>query len=142
MARDPVLAGTRVELARRRHVERADELRRALRIGVDRLAVAVELESVAAPEHPEVIVEGVVLHHEDHDVLDLRIVSTPSAGSGSGATRACARLRALRSWCWSTRLSRARRFAGRARRRATGRELADGGGGARAPRSPSAASGG
>ena len=53
-------------------MERADELGCALRVGVDRLTAAVERVSVAAPEHAEVIVEGVVLHHEDHDVLDLR----------------------------------------------------------------------
>ena len=32
----------------------------------------VEAEPVAAPEHPEVVVERVVLHHHDDDVLDLR----------------------------------------------------------------------
>src|SRR5262249_25582993 len=40
--------------------------------GVLRTAGAIELKSVAAAEHAEIVVEAVVLHHHDDDVLELR----------------------------------------------------------------------
>src|SRR5580704_6945519 len=43
-----------------------------VRIRVPRPAATVKRESVASAEHPEVVVEGVVLLHDDHDVIDLR----------------------------------------------------------------------
>ncbi|HSV05114.1 MAG TPA: hypothetical protein VLI07_01300 [Candidatus Binatus sp.] len=44
----------------------------ALRIGIGRRRHAVDqVEAVAAAEHPEVVVERVILHHQDDDVLDL-----------------------------------------------------------------------
>jgi hypothetical protein len=44
-----------------------------VRIGLDGLAIAAESKSVCrgAAQHAEVVVVGVVLHHQHHDVLDL-----------------------------------------------------------------------
>jgi len=67
------LAGLAELLAGRRHPERV--LDAAVRVGVRRRGLAAgEREPVRArpAEHAEVIVVGVVLHHQDHDVLDLR----------------------------------------------------------------------
>ena len=62
-----------------------------VRVAVGRVAVGVEREPVAAAEHPEVVVEGVVLHHEHDDVLDLGERVLPlremRAGAGPGADR-------------------------------------------------------
>jgi hypothetical protein len=55
----------------------------AVRIGVadQRQAIAAEPEPVRAQaaQHPQMVVVGVVLHHQHHDVLDL--------GDGVGARR-------------------------------------------------------
>ena len=58
------------QLAGGRHVERLLDV--AVGVGVHRRRVAagVEGEPVASTEHAEEVVERVVLHHQDHDVLD------------------------------------------------------------------------
>ena len=70
-------------------VEGADVPARGVRVRVCRAAVAVEGEPVASAEHPEVVVEGMVLLHHDHDVVDLgqRVGALGQArvGQGSGA---------------------------------------------------------
>ncbi len=71
VARNPVLPGRPVELARRGHVEGAQEPSVLHGVRVEGPAVAVEREPVAAAEHPEARVEGVVLHHHNDDVFDL-----------------------------------------------------------------------
>jgi hypothetical protein len=76
----PGLAYVGVGVADRvRVVERRDVTPGGVGAVVDRLAVAPEGEPVAAAKHPPVVVEGVVLHHEHDDVLDL--------GHGVGAGR-------------------------------------------------------
>ena len=116
--------GARMELAGRRHVERTDELAASSRVGVDRPAAAVEREAVAAPEHPEVVVEGVVLHHEDDDVLDLR-----QRVGALGELRVRAATRAG-GWAWASLRVPARSAraipAGSGRRRRPGRRCGRG----------------
>ena len=58
-------------LAGIRLVEGADVAARRVRVRVRRAAAAVEGEPVTSAEHPEVVVEGMVLLHHDHDVVDL-----------------------------------------------------------------------
>ena len=70
-------------------MERADESTGRVRVVVDRLAVAAECEPVATPEGAEVVVERVVLHHEDDDVLDLRQGVGASREMGIGARSGC-----------------------------------------------------
>ena len=41
-----------------------------VRVGRCRLPVGVQGETVAATEQAKEVVEGVVLHHEDNDVVD------------------------------------------------------------------------
>ena len=54
-----------------RLVEGADVPAGGVRVRVRRAAVTVKRESVASAEHAEVVVEGMVLLHHDHDVVDL-----------------------------------------------------------------------
>ena len=74
VAGGPLLAGPRVQLAVRGHPERVLDLPVAIRVGRGRQPVSPEPEPVRprAPQHAQVVVVGVVLHHEHHDVLDLR----------------------------------------------------------------------
>jgi hypothetical protein len=60
-------------LDRGRQAVRPDVLAVGARVGHPRLAAGSEREALAAaPQHAEVIVVGVVLHHQHDDVLDLR----------------------------------------------------------------------
>ncbi len=73
MARVPALAGHAIGLLRGGRVVAADHLGVGIRVRRLRLAVASELEPVAPPgEHAQVAVVGMVLHHQDDNVLDLR----------------------------------------------------------------------
>ena len=60
-------------------MKRADIPTGGIRVVVERLPSRIEGEPVAAVQRSQVVVERVVLHHEDHDVLDL--------GHGVGAHR-------------------------------------------------------
>ena len=87
-------------LARVGLVEGADIPAARVRIRVRRAAAAVEGEAVAPAEHAEVVVEGVVLLHDDHDVVDLghRVGALGQArvGQGSGLAPLGARRQAGR----------------------------------------------
>ena len=78
----PGLVGLRLHLALARHPERADHpARHGVRVaGPPELVEPepVSARSAASRQHPEVVVERVVLHHDDHDVVDrdARIGST------------------------------------------------------------------
>ena len=63
-------AGARVP-ARVRVVEGPHVPAGGIGVVVDRRPARADGEPVSAPEHPEMVVEGVVLHHEHDDVLDL-----------------------------------------------------------------------
>ena len=85
----------------RRHVERAHRLA-VRRRGWRRVGrpVGVEREAVAAAEHAEVVVVGVVLHHQHDDVLDLRErVGARGQLAGSAASRVLA---AGSGRCWAS----------------------------------------
>ena len=70
---------------------RADGLAVAARVGHRGLAVRSEREALAAAaQHAEVVVVGVVLHHQHDDVLDLR---QQISADGQGRIRALARFR-------------------------------------------------
>ena len=78
VARRPLLAGDAVELAGRRHLERALKPAVRIRVGGRGEPVLGQREPISAgalarfaPEHPEEIVVGVVLQHQHDDVLDL-----------------------------------------------------------------------
>ena len=68
-------------------MEGADVPAGGVRVRVCRAAVAVEREPVASAEHPEVVVEGMVLLHHDHDVVDLgqRVGAFGQARVGQGS---------------------------------------------------------
>jgi len=70
VARVPALRDAAVVLAEVRGMEGAHRVPRRIRAAVGRQAVGAVLEAVAAPQHPEVVVVGMVLLHQDHDVLD------------------------------------------------------------------------
>ena len=67
----------------------ADVAPAGVRVRVRRAAVAVEGEPVASAKHAEVVVEGMVLLHDDHDVVDQRqrvgALRQAGVGQGSGA---------------------------------------------------------
>ena len=73
MARMPALRGRLRVLDGGGQMVCPDRLAIAARVGQLRLAVWPEREALtAAPQHAEVVVVGVVLHHQHNDVLDLR----------------------------------------------------------------------
>jgi hypothetical protein len=73
VAVQPVLGGLAVELAGGRHAEGVLEVTVGVGVGGGGQPV-VEPEAVGAVavQHAEPVVVGVVLHHQDDDVLDLR----------------------------------------------------------------------
>ena len=108
----PALAGHALVLHGGRRVTDPDHGARGVRILGVRRAVVANRQSLAAAQRAEVVVEGVVLHHQHDDVLDLRqrvgarrdardpaghqvghAAATAPGGAGSGARSAprCAR---------------------------------------------------
>ena len=68
----PALGDPPVVLAQVGGVVRAYPVAGGVGVRVERETVGAEPEPVAPAEHPEVVVEGVVLHHQHDDVLDGR----------------------------------------------------------------------
>ncbi len=74
VAGQPVLGRRAGELAGGGHAERVLDVAVGVRVGGERPAAWAEPEPVraAAAQHAELVVVGVVLHHQHDDVLDLR----------------------------------------------------------------------
>ena len=68
----PALGGHAVLLHGGRRVKRPDHGPRGVRVLGFRRAVVTKGESLAPAQRAEVVIEGVILHHQHDDVLDLR----------------------------------------------------------------------